>query len=61
MTSKADFKKLYKDSTPEQRRTRLNELGSMPEKDDDLTREHDLLATWVAEDEDQAAEAQKPE
>jgi hypothetical protein len=59
MTSKADFKKQWEKNTPEERRERLNELGAMPERDDDLEREHDSLAEMVAVDEDEAAELAK--
>lgn len=59
MTSKADFKTEWSDNTPEERRARLNELGAMPDKEDDLLREHDALAEMVADDEEAAAEAEK--
>jgi hypothetical protein len=54
MTSKVDFTKQWQDSTPEERRARLNELGSNEEKDENEWREHDALAALVAEDEDAA-------
>lgn len=52
MASKADFTNQWKDSTAEERRARLNELGSNEEKDENEWREHDALAALVAEDED---------
>jgi hypothetical protein len=55
MTSKADFTLQWKDSTPYERRQRLNELGSNTEKDDELWREHDALAAMVALDEEKVA------
>lgn len=52
MTSKADMTKRWKDFTPEERREALNTLGAIEEKDDEQQREHDVLATMVAKDEE---------
>jgi hypothetical protein len=56
MTSKADWKADWMKAgvTPEERRTRLNELGALVEKDDEQWREHNALAELVADDEDEA-------
>lgn len=63
MTSKADWKKSWgaDKHQPHDRRARLNELGALPDKDDELWREHDALAEIVANDEDAAAEIVKEE
>jgi hypothetical protein len=59
MTSKEEWKKQWEESEPIERRARLNELAARgyDTLDDDGQREHDQLATMVAEDED-AAEAE---
>lgn len=60
MTTKVDFIKKHKDTTPEARRQRLDELGAKyADLDDDGKREHDALAALVAEDEDAEAQARK--
>lgn len=51
MTTKKGFTDQWATHTPEERRERLNELGSIAEKTDDEQREHDALATSVAVDE----------
>lgn len=60
MTSKEEWKKQWSDSEPIERRARLNELAAQgyDTLDEDGQREHDQLATMVAEDEE-AAEAEK--
>ena len=52
MTSKAEWKKQYENFTPAERRRRLNELGAVPEKDDEQMREHEALAALVAQDDE---------
>lgn len=56
MTSKQEWADQWKDAEPIERRARLNELAAQgyTELDDDGKREHDALATMVAEDEDSA-------
>jgi hypothetical protein len=64
MTSKLDFKKQHSDSTPHDRRRRLDYLGSLGEEldeDDDLRREHDVLAEMVADDEEAAVKSEEEE
>jgi hypothetical protein len=51
VASKKDFTDKWMTHTAEERRARLNELGSIVEKSDDEQREHDALATVVAQDE----------
>lgn len=56
MTSKEEWKKQWQDSEPIERRARLNELAArgFDTLEEDEQREHDQLATMVAEDEEKA-------
>lgn len=58
MTTKSEFENKWKGDKKgqvEKRRTKLNELGEIYETlDEDGKREHDALATLVANDEDDA-------
>lgn len=58
MTSKEDWKDQWQNKEPIERRARLNELAvqGYDSLDDDGKREHDQLATMIAEDEDVAAQ-----
>lgn len=50
--NKTELKSKWKDKTPGERRAKLNELGAIGEKSEAEQREHDVLATLVAEDEE---------
>jgi hypothetical protein len=63
MTTRAEFEKQYADSTPEERREKLDEIasGGYDTLDDDGKREHDALATLVAKDEEDSLNESKEE